>query len=328
MIYWHHGEGIDFDHYDKYFKEGVEFESLVYLQLASQLAREIVPSVLTIAEDMSGMPGMCRPVDEGGLGFDFRLGMGIPDYWIKLLKHQTDQEWSIGEMVGTLMNRRHTEKTIAYCESHDQAMVGDKTLAFWLMDKEMYWHMKKGDPSLIIDRGVALHKMIRMITLVAGGEGYMNFIGNEFGHPEWIDFPREGNDWSYKHARRQWSLVDNPELRFDEMGAFDKAMLTLSAKLGVLAADPAQVVHLDEYNKVVILERNNCLFAFNFHWEHSIFDYRFRPHTPADFELMLSSDDKVFGGHGRVEGFTASTDQYGEISIYLPTRTVLVLQKK
>lgn len=327
MLYWHHGEGVAFDHYDKYFLEGVEHDAVTYLQLANDLTKAINPSAVSIAEDMSGMPGMCRPLNDGGIGFDFRLGMGIPDYWIKILKHQTDEQWDIGQMVSTLMNRRAHEKNIAYAESHDQALVGDKTLAFWLMDKEMYWHMSKGDPSLIIDRGIALHKMIRLITAVAGGEGYLNFIGNEFGHPEWIDFPREGNGWSHKHARRQWSLVDNPDLRYTELAQFDQSMLNLLDAFAILSADPAQVVHLDGFNKVVILERNNCLFAFNFHWEHSIPDYRFRPHVLEEFELIHSSDAKQFGGHDRVSIGTKHLPEMGEISIYLPTRTAVVLKK-
>ena len=198
---------------------------LRYLQLANTLIHEIKPSAITIAEDMSGMPGTCQVIEEGGLGFDYRLGMGIPDNWIKWLKHQQDEEWSMQEIWNVLGNRRYGEKTVAYAESHDQAMVGDKTLAFWLMDKEMYWHMAKGDDNLIIDRGIALHKMIRLVTASAGGEAYLNFIGNEFGHPEWMDFPREGNNWSYKYARRQWTLVDNKELKYHYLNDFEEAML-------------------------------------------------------------------------------------------------------
>ncbi|MCL4139944.1 UNVERIFIED_CONTAM: hypothetical protein GTU68_018392 [Idotea baltica] len=227
MLYYHHGEGVAFDHYDKYFKDGVEWDAITYLQLANELTHEIKPGAITIAEDMSGMPGGCRKVEEGGLGFDYRLGMGIPDYWIKILKHKQDEEWNIHEMWHTVTNRRFKEKTIAYAESHDQALVGDKTMAFWLMDKEMYWHMQVDDKNPVIDRGMALHKMLRLFTGALGGEGYLNFIGNEFGHPEWIDFPREGNDWSYKYARRQWSLVDNQDLKYKYLNAFDGAMVHL-----------------------------------------------------------------------------------------------------
>jgi 1,4-alpha-glucan branching enzyme len=199
MLYEHHGNFIDFDHYDKYFKHQVDHAAVNYVSLANELVHTLNPHAITIAEDMSGMPGGCRKVEEGGLGFDFRLGMGIPDYWIKLLKERRDEDWDIHELWNVLTNRRWKEKTISYSESHDQALVGDKTIAFWLMDKEMYWHMDEEDKDYVIERGIALHKMIRLITLACGGEGYMNFIGNEFGHPEWIDFPREGNGWSYKY---------------------------------------------------------------------------------------------------------------------------------
>ena len=197
MLYEHHGN-LAFDHYDRYFYDGVDKDAVVYLQLATTLMKEINPDAIAIAEDMSGMPGLCRPPLEGGIGFDFRLGMGIPDFWIRYLKEKSDEDWDIHEMWGIMVNRRYKEKTIAYAESHDQAIVGDKTIAFWLMDKEMYYHMRKDDPNIIVDRGLALHKMIRLFTITLGGEGYMNFIGNEFGHPEWVDFPREGNGWSHK----------------------------------------------------------------------------------------------------------------------------------
>ena len=104
---------------------------------ANELLHKLYPNVITIAEDVSGMPTLCRPVSEGGVGFDYRLSMAIPDMWIKLLKEKTDEEWDLGNISHTLTNRRHQEKSIAYAESHDQALVGDKTLAFWMMDAEM-----------------------------------------------------------------------------------------------------------------------------------------------------------------------------------------------
>ena len=246
MLYFHHGDHVTFDHYDKYFKDGVEWDSITYLQLANEVIHGIKPHAIVIAEDMSGMPGICRKVDEGGVGFDYRLGMGLPDYWIKILKHKSDEEWNLNEMWHVMTNRRWKEKTIAYAESHDQALVGDKTLAFWLMDKEMYWHMQVDDDNLIIDRGIALHKMIRIFTGSLGGEGYLNFIGNEFGHPEWVDFPREGNNWSYKHARRQWSLAFNDRLKYKYLYAFDKAMVHLYKENDFLNSLPAQQLNVDD----------------------------------------------------------------------------------
>jgi 1,4-alpha-glucan branching enzyme len=198
----------------------------------------VKPGAIAIAEDMSGMPGLCRPIEEGGVGFTHRLAMGIPDYWIKLLKHSRDEDWNLDELWGVLANRRHGEATIAYAESHDQALVGDKTLAFWLMDKEMYWHMAKDDPHPVIERGIALHKMIRLVTLVLGGEGWLNFMGNEFGHPEWLDFPREGNGWSFHYCRRQWSLVDNPDLKYHWLADFDRDMMDFARRTNLLASRP------------------------------------------------------------------------------------------
>ncbi len=326
MLYFHHGN-IAFDHYDKYFKEGVEWDAITYLQLANLLIKELNPNALSIAEDMSGMPGLCRKTNEGGLGFDYRLGMGIPDYWIKVLKHTQDENWNLDELWNMLINRRHGEKTIAYAESHDQALVGDKTLAFWLMDKEMYWHMDKESSSLIIDRGIALHKMIRLITMAAGGEGYLNFIGNEFGHPEWVDFPREGNGWSYKYCKRQWSLVDNPELRYEHLNNFDRAMVEL-VKASDILNEPSQLLNLDHINKTIVFKRGALIFVFNFHVSNSIPDYQFWVPEGGTYLLALDSDQVVFGGFDRLDPtvkFTTNDDQ--KLSIYNVNRVVQVFKQ-
>ena len=331
MLYEHHGDHVSFDHYDKYFKEMVDWDAVCYLQLANTLAGKIKPGAITIAEDMSGMPGVCRKVEEGGIGFDYRLGMGMPDYWIKLLKHTSDENWNIHEIWDALSNRRYKEKTIAYAESHDQALVGDKTLAFWLMDKEMYWHMSADDDNIVIERGMALLKMIKLITASVGGEGYLNFIGNEFGHPEWIDFPREGNDWSYKYARRQWSLVDNPDLKYRYLNNFEGEMIRILKDYEVLDSSPAQQLNMDTENNVIIYERNNIIFIINFHVSNSIPDYAFPVPQKGDYQAILISDDKNFGGHGRVDSeavYVAQKDnmQY-QLKVYIPNRTVLVLKK-
>lgn len=331
MLYHHHGEGVAFDHYDKYFKEGVDWDAIRFLQLANELIHEIKPNAISIAEDMSGMPGTCRSIQDGGLGFDFRLGMGLPDYWIKLLKHSSDEDWNMNELWGVMANRRYKEKTIAYAESHDQALVGDKSLAFWLMDKEMYWHMTKDDNDLVVERGIALHKMIRLITASLGGEGYLNFIGNEFGHPEWVDFPREGNEWSYKYARRQWSLVDNTDLKYEWLNDFDRAMLEVLESNNILSAQSANQLNMDEENKVMIFERNHLIFVFNFHSNRSIADYKFHLSEKGNYKVILSSDDPPFGGHGRIDtqvDYPSTTYEHGDqLSVYTPSRTAMVLKK-
>ena len=332
MMYEHHGDYVSFDHCDKYFRHQVDRDAIVFLQLANVLIHEIKPGAITIAEDMSGMPGISREVEEGGVGFDYRLGMGIPDYWIKTLKHKRDEDWNIHEIWDVLTNRRFKEKTIAYSESHDQALVGDKTLAFWLMDKEMYWHMSVGDDSVIIDRGIALLKMIRLITASLGGEGYMNFIGNEFGHPEWVDFPREGNDWSYQYARRQWSLADNEKLKYKFINQFEKDMLTVLRRHRILNSIPAQQLNMDETNKVIIYERNNIIFLFNFHTSNSIPDYAFKVPKKGAYKAILISDEEKYGGHNRIDPGVVypsaeTKDGENELNIYLTNRTAMVLQK-
>ncbi len=329
LLYRHHGDHVVFDSYDKYFDDGVDGDAVLYLQLATALCREIRPEGIFVAEEMSGMPGLCRPIEEGGIGFSHRLAMGIPDYWIRLLRHSRDEDWDLHEMWRVLTNRRRGEATIAYAESHDQALVGDKTIAFWLMDRHMYdaMHRRSGNP--VIDRGVALHKMIRLASLALGGEAYLNFMGNEFGHPEWVDFPREGNGWSYHYARRQWSLADDPGLRYHDLLAFDRAMLRCVREAEVLGAGPAVQRYVDVPNQALVFERGGLLFAFNFHVERSLPAYALPVPESSNWRVLLDSDASEFGGFGRVDGamyypvFETGTGR--EIRVYLPNRTALVL---
>ena len=325
MLYVHHGHE-PFTDLGCYFNTMVNVDAVTYLQLAATLVQEVRPGAFAIAEDMSGMPGLCRPVDEGGFGFTHRLAMGLPDYWIKLLKEKKDEEWSVGDMWYTLINRRYGESNIAYAESHDQALVGDKTIAFRLMDAEMYTHMSCDMPSLVIDRGMALHKMIRLATLAAGGEGWLNFMGNEFGHPEWIDFPREGNDNSFKYCRRQWSLVDNGLLRYRFLNAFDAAMVALAKRADIPAAAPAQPLNMDEENQVMAFERAGLLFVFNWSGERALPDYALHAPFAGEWRVVLDSDAAEVGGYARQDhGVNHFTDADGVLQLYLLPRTVLVL---
>ncbi|KAK9758580.1 Alpha amylase, C-terminal all-beta domain [Popillia japonica] len=336
MLYHSHGMGEGFSgHYDEYFGLNVDTESVVYLMLANYLVHRLNPHHITIAEDVSGMPGTCRPVTEGGLGFDYRLAMAIPDKWIELLKEQKDEDWNIGNIIHTLTNRRWLEPNIAYAESHDQALVGDKTIAFWLMDKEMYTHMSTlSGPSLIIDRGIALHKMIRLITHSLGGEGYLNFMGNEFGHPEWLDFPRQGNNSSYHYARRQWNLVDDPLLKYKYLNAFDAAMNHLEEKYGWLHSNPGYVSWKHEDDKVIAFERAGLVFVFNFHSFKSFNDYLVGVDVQGQYQVVLSTDDAVFGGQNRIDtkvihhaGDYGYAGRRSSVKVYIPSRTAIVLAK-
>jgi 1,4-alpha-glucan branching enzyme len=332
MMYLDHGLGRNIAGYDDYFPPHIDEDALAYLQLANELIHELRPAAVTIAEDVSGMVGMARPVAEGGVGFDYRLAMGIPDYWIKLLKERRDEDWNLSEVYHTLVNRRYGEKHVAYAECHDQALVGDKTIAFRLMDADMYWHMMKGSQNLIVDRGMALHKMIRLITFSLGGEGYLNFMGNEFGHPEWIDFPREGNSYSYKYARRQWSLVDDPLLRYRDLAEFDAALMRLDVEFKLLTLPNWEKLQVHEDRRVLIYRRGPLVFAFNWHPTQSYPDYRFGVPQAADYALVLDTDQLWFGGHanltkGEVHPSqpVAYDDRPQSIQAYLPARTALVL---
>lgn len=349
MLYKHHGLGYGFSgDYNEYFNPDlVEEEAITYLMLAHTLLSEISEKengfkFTSIAEDVSGMPTLCLPISSGGIGFDYRLSMAIPDMWIKILKHLLDDEWDIGNIVFNLTNRRYGEKCISYCESHDQALVGDKTLAFWLMDKEMYTNMSVLSPLTdVVSRGIALHKMIRLITLSLGGEGYLNFEGNEFGHPEWLDFPREGNGESYHYARRQFNLIHDDLLRYKHLFEFDAAMIHLDTKYGILLSNQAYVSLKHEIDKVVVFERNGLLFIFNFHPTESFPDYKVGVETAGEYQIVLNSDDEKFGGFSRIVDtvesgekltFKTSPEEWNNRSnalfIYIPSRTALVLQLK
>ncbi len=328
MLYHHHGQ-TSFNKLDKYFDEAVDKDAILYLQLATTLTLEINPHAIIIAEDMSGMPGLCRPVTEGGIGFTHRLAMGIPDFWIKTIKESRDEEWSMHEIWNTLTNRRHAEKNISYAESHDQALVGDKTLAFRLMDKEMYEHMSTADNHPIIHRGIALHKIIRLLTFSLAGEGWLNFMGNEFGHPEWLDFPRKGNNWSYHFCRRQWSLTEDPKLKYQQLAEFDLKLLQLDKKHNTLAQKQAEQLWLKEDDKILAYQRGNLIFVLNIHPETSLTDYQIPIPIPGKYKIILNTDLSAYGGHDRVsmstEHFTQNISNKHVLQLYIPCRTMIVL---
>ena len=336
MLYWDHGLGKDFGNYSLYFDSGVDENAVTYLGLANILVHEMNPNGFTIAEDVSGMAGLAAPLSAGGVGFDFRMAMGVADHWIKWIKEKSDEQWSMGEIWWELTNKRADEKTVSYAECHDQALVGDKTLIFRLADKEMYFSMNNASQNGIIDRAIALHKMIRLATAATAGDGYLTFMGNEFGHPEWIDFPREGNGWSFKYARRQWSLARNGLLRYGKLRAFDAAMIHLLRKEEVLSDRPEALV-IDEEKKILIFRRRNCIFALNFNAVGSFADYGFAA-PDGVWETVLSSDAAAFDGFDRVkEGekhvmleqkSPNGPDRFKHsLMLYLPARTAIVLKK-
>jgi len=342
MLYHHHGLSVAFTDYSKYFSMDTNIEAINYLQFANELIREVNPFAVTISEDMSGMPGMCLPVSYGGLGFDYRLSMGVPDLWVKLLKELPDEKWSMRQLWHELTNRRPCEKNIGYSESHDQALVGDKTLMFRMGDKEMYTHMLKSDDNFIIRRALELDKLIKFITITLGGEGYLNFMGNEFGHPEWIDFPREGNSWSYKYARRQWSLMDNKDLKYEYLSNFDKEMLVLMKTYNVLSATDLQNLWIDEENKLLDFRKGELVFLFNFNPSVSFEKYElptgdeYESHTDeiGGYKVIFNSDEFMFGGQHRIlTDYIYNTEKLHHkgnkigVKIYTPSRTVLVLKK-
>ena len=337
MLYYSHGLGEAFCGYPDYFNGHQDDNAICYLTLANLLIHEVNPNAITIAEEVSGMPGLAAPFKDGGYGFDYRMAMNIPDYWIKTIKERRDEDWHPSSILWELTNRRADEKTISYCESHDQALVGDKTLIFRLIDADMYWHFKKGDENDTVHRGIALHKMIRLVTASTINGGYLNFMGNEFGHPEWIDFPREGNGWSYKYARRQWNLVDNHELCYHYLGDFDNKMIHLLRNAeGDIRKFPVQEVWHDDGDQVLAYMRGSLVFVFNFSPNRSYDGYGFRVPEGA-YEVVLNTDATEFGGNGLADDTVCHLTNFdpllarehkGWLKLYLPARSAVVLCKK
>ena len=336
MLYRSHGLGEDFNGYGSYYNLNQDGDAICYLTLANKLIHEVNKNAITIAEEMSGMPGLAYPIKGGGMGFDYRLAMGIPDFWIKYIKEVKDEDWKAGHILWELTNRRADEKTISYAESHDQALVGDKTIIFRLIDSEMYWHMQHGDNTYMVDRGMALHKMIRLITASTINGGYLKFMGNEFGHPEWIDFPREGNGWSYKYAKRQWELVDNENFYYHDLGHFDECMIKLIKSVKKFNELPIWQLWDNEGDQVVAFQRGEMVFVFNWNGQKSFTDYGILA-QPGAYKTILNTDAKEFAGFGladdTVTHFTlpdpANTAPGKEwLKLYLPARSAIVLKRQ
>jgi len=336
MLYYNHGLGQAFGSYDDYYNGGQDTNAITYLSLANKLIHSVNKNAITIAEEMSGMPGLAVKVEYGGMGFDYRMAMGIPDYWIKMIKERRDEDWHPTSVFWELTNRRADEKTINYAESHDQALVGDKTIIFRLIDSEMYWHMMVGDDNMTVERGVALHKMVRLVTCATINGGYLNFMGNEFGHPEWIDFPREGNGWSYKYARRQWGLVDREDLKYKFLNNFDNDMIHTVASVKNFQSLPIEKLWEKDDDQILAFKRGKMVFIFNFNPNKSFTDYGIL--APAgEYKIIVSSDNPKYGGYGNVDEsiphFTNEDPLYephglGWLKLYLPARTALILEKK
>lgn len=333
MLYFDHGLGKAFTSYDDYFSLNVDHEATTYFRLANKLIKQVNPNSIAIAEDMSGMPSLAVSVDQGGMGFDYRMAMGVPDFWIKIIKEKSDSDWDVGDIFHQLTSKRLDEKVVSYAESHDQALVGDKTIIFRLLDKEMYFSMRKDQPNLIVDRGIALHKMIRLATAGAAGGAYLNFMGNEFGHPEWIDFPREGNGWSYHHCRRIWSISEDPELKFHWLYDFDREMIHFINEHKLLTISSVDFVMENKPDKVMAFHRGLFLFVFNFNPSQSFTDYGI-PLGLGKYKIVLNTDSGRFGGQDLVdENLSYYTMPSGGITsqhflkLYLPARTAMVLKK-
>lgn len=330
MIYLDHGFGDDFSHVGRCFytaagSNRVDQDGVLYLELANTLVHELRPQSLTIAEEFSGMPGMTSPPSEGGLGFDHRFAMGIPDFWGKFIKEGR----SVGMLWYEMTNRRRYERTISYVACHDQCINGKDAMIWRLIGDEMYTQMSCLRDSWNTSRGLALYKLMRLVTLATAAHGYLSFMGDEFGHPEWID--------GEAYAHRQWHLAERDDLRYADLAAFDRDCLReIVGRHLEQFRTQVRLRHLDEDSRTLAFERDRLLFVFNFHELHS------QPAlelwvTPGKYVEMLSSDEPRYSGHGNmvladppVEHFSdphsGSTEQ--RIGVYLPPLTALTLLRE
>jgi 1,4-alpha-glucan branching enzyme len=340
MLYWDRGLGRAFGDYAGYFDGSLDEDAWIYLHLANRVIHAAHPAALTIAEDVSGLPGCAAPAEDGGLGFDYRLAMGEPDRWFALAADVRDDDWPMGGLYQALTDRRAEERVVSYVESHDQALVGGKTFFFQLADAAVYTGMANGQNSLPVERAVALHKMARLATAALSGGAYLTFMGNEFGHPEWIDFPREGNGWSYRHARRQWSLRDDPRLRFKALADFDAQMLSVLAAATAADGAPALLdkpvcLAANEQDKILAFVRGDLLAVFNFNPVRSFENYGILVPPATRWRHCLDTDELRFGGQGRIAAgqifqpvlVAARGEIVQQIRLYVPARTAVVLKR-
>ena len=334
MLYSHHGIDYNFTgNYKEYFNEFFNLESSVYLMLANSLIHKLNPEAITIAEDFSGTPGLCRPVEEGGLGFDYKLNMKICDKWKQYLLYKKDEEWNIEDIIYTLKNRRYKEKNISYCESHDQSFVGNCSLSSLLFSSERFWNMSNNSPETpVIGRGISLHKMIRLLTFALGGEGYLSFMGNEFGCPDSLDFPKKENRFSYSHSRRRWDLCDNKDLRYRFLYKWEIIMNILEEIFHFIESEEEYISTKHEDDKVIVFEKGVLLFIFNFHPVKDFQDYQIGTKWGTPHKIILDSDEKRFMGKGRLN----HTSSYSTVKksfknrpynmkLDMPSRTCMIL---
>lgn len=329
MIYTDHGLGDDFSHVGRCFygaggTSRLDENGVLYLSLANTLVHELAPEAFTVAEEFSGAPGMSCAPEQGGLGFDRRFAMGIPDYWAKFIRGEGSGT-SMGMLWHEMTNRRWYDKTVSYTECHDQCINGDDAFIWRLIGDDMYEHMSMFSNSWKNSRGVALHKLMRFVTLATAGQGWLNFMGNEFGHPEWID------DEAYAH--RQWHLAETGHLKYSKLDAFDRAMLGLVREHGGDFKKSPHFRFIHEEDRLLAFERGRLLFVFNFH--------ETRPQsalnlmvTPGKYTEILSSDELAYAGYGNLSVKRAAGGHFSDpssgateqrITLYLPPLTALAL---
>jgi 1,4-alpha-glucan branching enzyme len=329
MIYADHGVDDDFSHVGRCFYGGnglprADENGELYLCLANALIRRIRPQALSIAEEFSGMPGLTCPPKEGGLGFDYRFAMGIPDYWEKCIESPRD----MGSLWYETTNHRPYDRTVSYVECHDQCINGHDAMIWRLIGKDMYDYMAVFTDNWNTSRGLAFYRLMRLVTLCTADAGYLNFMGDEFGHPEWLD--------DESRAHRQWHLAGRADLKYAGLAAWDRAQMTLVAgRLPDFQQQPLfRFIHEDD--RILAFERGRLLFVFNFHELQAKTNLLFAV-TPGKYVERLSSDETAFAGKGNlcvgvppVEHFTRVLDHRHEqdVSLYLPPMTALVLHRE
>ncbi|KAK9673873.1 hypothetical protein RND81_12G195300 [Saponaria officinalis] len=305
MMYTHNGFATFTGDFEEYCNQYVDRDALLYLILANDILHFLHPNIITIAEDATLYPGLCEPSSQGGLGFDYYVNLAAPEMWLSFLENVPDNEWSMSKIVTTLMgNKIYTNKMLLYAENHSQSISGGRSFAEILFGTEV----GSNEASKLL-RGTSLHKVIRLITFTIGGSAYLNFMGNEFGHPKRVEFPTSNNNFSFELASRRWDLLSDQGLH-QKLFHFDQDMMKLDQKEKVLSRGLPNVHHVNDDTMVISYTRGPLLFIFNFHPTDSYERYSVGVDEAGEYQMILNSDEEKYSGQGAI-----NADQYFQRSI-------------
>ena len=329
ILYNDHGIGHTGFTDNDYLGSNLNQSGLLYLVLLCKLAHELRPDFILIAEDVSGLPGLARPALLGGVGFDYRLQMGLPDFFESVAKDVMDDGISPSRIWHALVSRRFDERHIGYVESHDQAIVGGQSLIFRLLGPKMYTDMHAETQSHDVHLAVAVVNVAKSIVFFLGGEAWMSFIGNEFGHPDWVEFPTPDNDDCFEYAYRKWYLATDSALMYEKMAAFDRDLMH-QRKIAVTWDESYMTAPLlDDNRKLSVFHRDRVVLVCNTTTDVSYEDVWVPVPEQGNYRVILSTEEHRYGGYGRVnenmQYATIAVDGNAYIRLYVPSMSAIFM---